>query len=122
MNKFKAEFYQTFPSPIGALIFITVAIGQAGGNIGQLFPSPIGELIFITIRIKYVIKQLKIISVPYRGIDIYNKLQSGFCSMVTLFPSPIGELIFITDYLEKHNMKWVDLFPSPIGELIFITP
>ena len=51
--------------------------------------------IYNTVTKKEESKFLKI-SVPYRGIDIYNKNHKRIDDFYSRFPSPIGELIFIT--------------------------
>ena len=63
------------------------------------FPSPSGALMFLTGYKKSRYRRILYVSVPFRGFDVSNGYAPGGKITVELFPSPSGALMFLTDYV-----------------------
>ena len=60
------------------------------------------------------------VSVPYRGLILFNKGFQIAAEFKDLFPSPIGDLFYLMQTLKTALRKSALQFPSPIGDLFYL--
>ena len=87
------------------------------------FPSPSGALMFLTRVILLVVEHHVIkVSVPFRGFDVSNMTQTLYSIYDSVaFPSPSGALMFLTGRAVLILLVIYLKFPSPSGALMFLT-
>ena len=87
-----------FPSPYGVLLFSTWRRLCAQRDGGIMFPSPYGVLLFSTNEKSWGMLHGVDVSVPLRGLIIFNVKKCGNCKYRAFnrFPSPYGVLLFST--------------------------
>ena len=101
----------SFPSPSGALMFLTAIIASSNPVILS-FPSPSGALMFLTLYITKLNEDYKgKVSVPFRGFDVSNDINVEFSiAKGDEFPSPSGALMFLTKLVETiMASEWVSV-------------
>ena len=109
LSNVRADFeavsaFNKFPSPIGESFFLIMPKISVC-KFKKRFPSPIGESFFL-ISAPGIFGAGPLVSVPYRGIILSNRITSYKRKRVRkMFPSPIGESFFLIKHLASVTKK-----------------
>ena len=85
----------------------------------EKFPSPIGDLFYLIDTYTTKDGRKVSVSVPYRGLILFNEYETVTTAEVEKFPSPIGDLFYLIE-IGDNIMNFISMFPSPIGDLFYL--